>query len=205
MEELKGGGALEAEIREDARRKAERIIKQAEKDAEAARTEADKRSRAEISVMEGTMAKRGEAYRAEVLARLPLEKKRVRLSWIETALERELNAAMEALDDEEAADLVLARLEPAALSFKGAGASVLLRGLVAPALRAAMVSLFGGARIEEAVASKGADRGIEVESADGKLRFSASLRDIFGEFADSRRGELAAALVGGISTGKGAA
>jgi V/A-type H+/Na+-transporting ATPase subunit E len=205
MEEIKGGGALEAEIREDARRKAERIIKQAEKDAEAARTEAEKSSRAEISSMEAAMGKRGEAYREEVLARLPLERKRVRLSWIEAALEKELGAAMDALGDEEAGDLVLSRLEPAAPSFKGTGASVQIRGLPSPSLRAAVSSLFDGASIEEGPAANRAERGIEVKSADGLLRFSSSLRDVFGEFADSRRGELARALVGGISTGEGGA
>jgi|GEM_PF-621414 len=198
MEELKGGGALEAEIREDARRKAERALKQADKEAEAARADWEARSRAELAALEDASRKRAATYRDEVLARLPLERKRARLAWLDSLLGAELSAARDALPRADALGLLLSRLAPAAGAFAGGPASVVVRGFDRGTADAGIGALLPGAEVRYEAATPGA-AGIEARSADGATGFTATLDSVLREFAERKRGELARALVGELA------
>ncbi len=198
MEELKGGGALEAEIREDARRKAERALKQADKEAEAARADWEARSRAELAALEDAQRKRAATYRDEVLARLPLERKRARLAWLDSLLASELSSARDALQRADALRLLLSRLAPAANAFAGGRASVVVRGFDRGAADADIMALLPGAEVRYEEAAAGA-AGLEARSADGATVFTVTLDSALREFAERERGELARALVGDLA------
>jgi hypothetical protein len=86
MEELQSTEVLDREILEDARRKAQRILKAADEDAAASGKRWEKkiqRARAELT---GRFEERLETGRAEIMARLPLDRRRLALERIDRLL-----------------------------------------------------------------------------------------------------------------------
>jgi V/A-type H+-transporting ATPase subunit E len=200
MEEIRASDALENEIREDARRKAERILKQADRECQAMREEGTAKARAEAQAirLEGEAA--AEAYRREVSARMPLEMKRLRSSWMERCLRAELETAVRGLDLSTAEAFLLRRLEEAAASLvadKGAGpAKLRLRGNFSDEFARKASALLGGCHAERVEDAGTAEPALEAESGSGRVRFRASLASVLGELAEERRGDLAEALFG---------
>jgi hypothetical protein len=86
MEELRSTEVLEKEILEDARRKAQRILKTANDTASSSTDAWEKRTQRVIAKAKTRYAERLEQNRREIMARLPLDKKRSRLEQIEKFL-----------------------------------------------------------------------------------------------------------------------
>ncbi|MDR0387614.1 MAG: ATPase [Treponema sp.] len=86
MEELQSTEVLDREILEDARRKAQRILKTADETAASGTKRWEKKTERELKKVRDRYAARLEASRNEVMARLPLDKRRTRLAKIETLL-----------------------------------------------------------------------------------------------------------------------
>jgi vacuolar-type H+-ATPase subunit E/Vma4 len=86
MEELQSTEVLDREILEDARRKAQRILKTADETAASGTRKWERKTERELKKVRDRYAARLEAGRNEIMARLPLDKRRTRLSKIETLL-----------------------------------------------------------------------------------------------------------------------
>ncbi|MDR2404433.1 MAG: ATPase [Spirochaetaceae bacterium] len=91
MEELRSTEVLDKEILEDARRKAQRILKAADDAAVQAAATWEKKTKAVIAKAKKRYATKLEENRNEIMARFPLDKWRCRLAQIETFL----NTAMD--------------------------------------------------------------------------------------------------------------
>lgn len=91
MEEIRSTEALDREILEDARKKADRILKAAEQRLESDKEAWKKKTESDLAELERLHVQRVEKHRQEVMARLPLDKRRARAE----RSERILNGAME--------------------------------------------------------------------------------------------------------------
>ncbi|GAB1481706.1 hypothetical protein MASR2M78_05210 [Treponema sp.] len=78
MEELRSTEALDREILEDARKKADRILKNSETAKKLVIETWHKKKKDDIAALEKKSNKRIAAQRSEILARLPLDKRRSR-------------------------------------------------------------------------------------------------------------------------------
>ncbi|MDR0472588.1 MAG: ATPase [Treponema sp.] len=101
MEELRSTEVLDKEILEDARKKAYKIIKSAD-DAVAVQTRRwEKKIQKAIKEIKNTYSLRTEKMKEEILARLPLDKRRIRSESSETLLKKALESFLVNLSKEE--------------------------------------------------------------------------------------------------------
>ncbi len=204
MEELRSTDILDREIREDARRKAERALSASE--AECAKIASDFASRLEAD----KAAKRTEyaealaAYERDVAAAIPLEKERRLVSFIDSEVRSALNARLADLGPSGRLSLygrLLSRYSP---RFQGARVRVFASGFAPAEAQAVAARAFGPDRVissepldPERAARAGCSDGLIVEAEDGSVSCRASIEEIRDTILDSRRQELAEALFGG--------
>ncbi|MDR1411714.1 MAG: ATPase [Spirochaetaceae bacterium] len=86
MEELQSTEVLDREILEDARRKAQRILKAADEEAAASEKQWEKKTRKAMAELERRFDERLETGRTEIMARLPLDRRRLALERIDRLL-----------------------------------------------------------------------------------------------------------------------
>lgn len=86
MEELRSTEVLDKEILEDARRKAQRILKTADETTASGTKRWERKTERALRGVRERCTARLEASRSEIMARLPLDKRRIRLAKIETLL-----------------------------------------------------------------------------------------------------------------------
>jgi len=86
MEELQSTELLDREILEDARKKAHRILKAAEDTIKAKSAEWEQKLSASLAELEEKYTKQGRLAADEIMARLPIDKRRTKAKQIETSL-----------------------------------------------------------------------------------------------------------------------
>jgi len=86
MEELQSTELLDREILEDARKKAHRILKTAEETIKAKSAEWEDKLSASLTELEKKYAEQGQFAADEIMARLPIDKRRTKAKKIETLL-----------------------------------------------------------------------------------------------------------------------
>lgn len=198
MEEIVGSEAIQAEILEDARKKAERILEEAE--AEAARNLAETEAKAASIVEE--ILKTGEAksarYRMETMARFPLEKTRMRSVFVDARLREAASAYVSALSEERIAALAEAMLAKGASFLAGKAVILRRKGLGGKAAGEIAARTLGSAlSLELAEDPSLPAPGLVAASRDGGVTLKATMDLVEGELLDRRRGELAKALCAG--------
>jgi vacuolar-type H+-ATPase subunit E/Vma4 len=110
MEELQSTDVLDKEILEDARKKAQRILKTAGDTIAASRTKWEKRIRKDIEKLKQSFAGRAEKARDEMMARLPLDKRRIYTERVESHLQTSMNSYLKSLPREKLLSLLEAEL-----------------------------------------------------------------------------------------------
>ncbi len=209
MEELRSTETLDREIRDDARRKAEKILKDA--DAECVTIAATVASRIAVtrSEKEKIAAENLAHYRSDAESRLPLEKERLIASFIDSSVRAALDAWFEGIG----ADRRLALYESLLARYKTvlagkrvnvscAGYSIDAVGaLVARALApvsAAPLSAPPVVLLEKAEAARaGFSDGFVIETEDRAVLCRATREELLRGILEDWRQELAESLFGG--------
>jgi vacuolar-type H+-ATPase subunit E/Vma4 len=212
MEELRSTDALDREILEDARKKAARALKDAEKNAREAEETWAAKLRTDIEDLERRHRQRIEAKRRELFARLPLEQRRLRAERSQRVLNAQMDAVLGAIDRPAMLELLRRRLSLRAAAFDSEAATARYAGLdaaeVQAMLSAALPAAFtvGGCRIELDAGNARAARlpterlaaerrpSLVVENEDVVVRVGTA--EIGEELLSEKRAELAAALLG---------
>jgi vacuolar-type H+-ATPase subunit E/Vma4 len=195
MDELRSSDALEREIRDDSRKKAEKILRQSDEDMLTIGKASQERAEREILLLKERYLQKRESFRAQTLSRLPLEKKRKRIEWAEKRLEAALSRSIAEMDGAKLLGVFLPGLARCADSFSGGGCAVSVSGFDPEAVAAGLSGLLPGFSRKALASAQGA-RSLRVESADGRVAFSmdeGSVRDLM---ADKYRLELSQALLG---------
>ena len=201
MDILKTSDALESQILEDARTKARRIRKAADKECEVIRAEAERKSREEVRTVEEGSEQEIAALRQELTSSLPLDFMRTRLAYIQGAVDRALNDIFEALPAGELDRLIGKMLARAAYAFTGAHLIISCAGMSAEQAQRVVAGSIPGAVVDEVrqlskEEAAAAGKGILVSTSDKSRRFRGTLNEMKILLLEEYREELVTALLG---------
>ena len=196
MEEIRGTEALEREILEDARKRADRIIRKAEENARLLGAQTEQRIKEAKAALLSEYQIKKKTAELEMLSRLPLEKARLDILYRDEMLRKALQEALASMNPRLFGLWCVKRLACQAELVRKTPAKVLVHGLDSETMRD-IGALFGQGSdisIEEAPTMK--VRGLIVEPMDASYRISITENDLLEWLLDEKRGELAAALFG---------
>ncbi|HPN04110.1 MAG TPA: hypothetical protein PLH76_08835, partial [Rectinema sp.] len=191
MEEIRGTEALEREILEDARKRADRIIRKAEENARLLGAQTEQRIKEAISALLSEYRIKKRTAELEMLSRLPLEKARLDILYRDEMLRKALQEALASMNPRLFGLWCVKRLVCQVELVRKSPAKVLVHGLDSETMRD-IGALFGQGSdisIEEAPAMK--VRGLIVEPMDASYRISITENDLLEWLLDEKRGELA--------------
>jgi vacuolar-type H+-ATPase subunit E/Vma4 len=197
MEEIASTDALEKEILEDARKKGEKILRDGEAEAARIRSEFEGRSASALAALAEDFRSRTERYEGENLARLPLERGRLKATYIDRLLGAAMEYYLAALPADKVAGLVGGLLARAAGLVGDSRVTVGYKGMDEAAARSLVSANLPEARVLSSAKDEGLPAaGILVVSEGGRLSVRATM-DLVGErLLDEHRGELARTLCG---------
>lgn len=195
MEEIASTDALEKEILEDARKKGEKILRDGEAEAARIRSEFEGRSASALAALAEDFRSRTDRYEGENLARLPLERGRLKATYIDRLLGAAMEHYLAALPADKVAGLVGGLLARAAGLVGDTRVTVGYKGMDEAAARSLVSANLPRARILSCAKDEGLPAaGILVVSEGGGLSVRATM-DLVGErLLDEHRGELARTL-----------
>lgn len=197
MEELASTVVIEGEILEEARKKGERVLRDAEAEVKRLAAEAESLEAAELASLEQSFETRIKNHRLENAARLPLDKARMRISFLDRRLREGTEAYLAGLKAPARAALIAGLLSRAAELVGRSDLSVVARGL--SEAEAASILATGlpacGMKVFASSLSLVAE-GLEIETIPPRVKVRATLDLVTDSLLDERRGELSAALEG---------
>ncbi|MDR1353274.1 MAG: ATPase [Treponema sp.] len=204
MEELQSTEVLDREILEDARRKAQRILNAADEEAAASEKVWEKKTRKAMAELKQRFDEKLETGRAEIMARLPLDRRRLALERIDRLLREAAASYLRSLDREKLLGILARELDERAGEAKvGTGDKAAFKaayrflsqdeadGLVKKAFPEKTFTLKEG---DAAYIRAGSFPGIVADF--GTVRISVSADAAVETLLSEKRGELAAALLG---------
>lgn len=204
MEELRSTEILDREIHEDARKKAEKILKAA--DAECGRILSESDSRFDAVKKEKISAydSRLEAYKQDEESTIPLEKQRRLVSLIDSSVRKALLDWFEGIGKDRRLALYRSKLERYVPNLGTARVRIREIGYAEGDITALVNETAGQGRIQEIqVLTEAQARvagfadGLLVETADRSVLCRVTRSEIFEELLSVKRQELAEALFGG--------
>ncbi|MCX7788810.1 MAG: V-type ATP synthase subunit E [Spirochaetes bacterium] len=191
MEEIRTSEKLEQEILEDARRKAERILKGAEKSIGEIEAEWKKKEDAFLADMEKELEERKKRIQQEISSSIPLEMKRMELRILNEKFETFLQKFFEELTDEEFTSLIRSRLAQVGSFFQGKPLFLMYNGL--SQVESLVRSILPGISIVS-IKKGGPPRGVRIQSEDGTVQYRITVTELMEEVIQRYRREVFEAL-----------
>jgi V/A-type H+-transporting ATPase subunit E len=203
MEELRSTEILDKEIQEDARKKADRILKNADSDAARIASDVQTRIAAARQEREAACKKRIEAGQRDADAAVPLEKERFLVSFEDKAIMTAIEEYYAALPEKKQLALIRNLLKQFKGILNGKQGNLCFNGFTEKAIRKLIQDELGTSfilsmtEIEDThAAEKEVYRGMVIETGDGSIRCRVTIPEIFAAVIDSNRYELVEALFG---------
>ncbi len=197
MEEIVSAEAIKSEILDDARKKAIRLREEAEEESAKAISAMEKKAGEVVSEIVRSSKVSSARFRMETMAHLPLERTRMRATFVEKALREALDAFMEALPEERVAGLAESMLRGGAAFLSGKEIAIGRKGISEDAARATAARAFpGGATPGFSEDPSIPARGLVATARDGSVVLRATMDIIEEKLLDDSRSELATALCG---------
>ena len=204
MEELRSTEILDREIQEDARRKAEKILKSVDAECASIASGVGRRVEETRRQKETEYARRAEAYRRDAESTLPLEKERARVSFIDTAVNGALGSWFDGIGPDRRLSLYAGLLEKYRPALAGKKIRASFSGYRADGIRLLVERVFGKDSIESVEeispeqnrAAQFSD-GILIEASDRSVLCRATREELRSVLLSEQRQELAEALLGG--------
>jgi vacuolar-type H+-ATPase subunit E/Vma4 len=195
MEEIVGAEALRAEILDDARKKAGRLIEEAEEECSRTLAAAAARAGAAVADISSRSESGSRRFRRETMARFPLERTRMRTEFADRRLREAMEALFSSLDEERVASLAESLLARGASFLSGRSVFLSRKGLSEEAARAIAGRCLADAssleiREDESLPAPG----LLARAGDGGLLLRATLDLVEERLLDESRGELVRAL-----------
>ncbi len=196
MEEIRGTETLEREILDDARKRADRIVRKANDEVAALRAQADKRIKEALDVLAQEYSLKRQHAEQDLRSRLPLEKMRLDIEYRDAHLREVTQGAVASLKPAILGQWCVARLSRHAELIQNSSVKVAVRGLDAGSIGAIRALFSKGSTSELIEDATMKARGLIVEPADGSYHISITETELTEWLLDEKRGELAAALFG---------
>lgn len=205
MEEFRSTEILDKEIQADARKKAEKILAKADVDCALLLEEVSGRIEKAKKELEDKYSLKIAAFEKDLSATLPLEKERFLVSFIQSSIEKAINAYLVKLSDEEKIDLVLKKSVKIEDVLKSKKLNALYYGFQESLVKKTVGKKFNLISVKETEFNKMiiendlgiTDRkGIILESEDKAIRVRMTLSEVISQIQDKYRAELYSALFG---------
>ena len=205
MEEFRSTEILDKEIQADARKKAEKILAKADVDCALLLEEVSGRIEKAKKELEDKYSLKIAAFEKDLSATLPLEKERFLVSFIQSSIEKAINAYLAKLSDEEKIDLVLKKSVKIEDVLKSKKLNALYYGFQESLVKKTVGKKFDLISVKETEFIKMiiendlgiTDRkGIILESEDKAIRVRMTLSEVISQIQDKYRAELYSALFG---------
>ena len=199
MEEFRSTEILDKEIQADARKKAEKILAKADVDCALLLEEVSGRIEKAKKELEDKYALKIAAFEKDQSATLPLEKERFLVSFIQSSIEKAINAYLAKLSDEEKIDLVLKKSVKIEDVLKSKKLNALYYGFQESLVKKTVGKKFNLISVKETEFNKMiiendlgiTDRkGIILESEDKAVRVRMTLSEVISQIQDKYRAEL---------------
>jgi vacuolar-type H+-ATPase subunit E/Vma4 len=197
MEELQSTEVLDREILEDARRKARRILKTADEEAAASEKVWEKKTQKARTGLTRRFEERLEAGRVEIMARLPLDKRRLALERIDRLLNEAAASFLENAGREKLLGILERELCERSAEIAGHDKDtfkVVYCSLSRDEAEGLVKRAFPNSALNLEEGRAGRFPGIMADS--GAVRVSVSVDAAVKTLLSEKRGELAAALLG---------
>lgn len=205
MEEFRSTEILDKEIQADARKKAEKILAKADVDCALLLEEVSGRIEKAKKELEDKYSLKIAAFEKDLSATLPLEKERFLVSFIQSSIEKAINAYLAKLSDEEKIDLVIKKSVKIEDVLKSKKLNALYYGFQESLVKKTVGKKFNLISVKETEFNKMiiendlgiTDRkGIILESEDKAIRVRMTLSEVISQIQDKYRAELYSALFG---------
>ncbi|MGL4986732.1 MAG: hypothetical protein ACRC5H_06290 [Treponemataceae bacterium] len=202
MEELRSTKILDLEIQEDARRKADKILKNVDFESKNIQRNTDQRIEKERQEKKEKYQKQIETYRQDVEAKFPLEKGRFLVSYQNEQVEKIIATYVHNLGEEKQLSLLRDRLsrykdilqkQELIMTFNGFN-EVVLKKLVESENTAKIISSVQMSDVE--IENEILSLGMILETSDKKIKCRIIMKDIVEELLDKYRFELVSSLFG---------
>jgi vacuolar-type H+-ATPase subunit E/Vma4 len=197
MEELQSTDILDREILEDARKKALRILKTADDTARAKTAEWEKKTAAALDELVKKHAEHCRLAEADIMARLPTDKRRAKAEKIENLLRSAVEAWYAGLNRAEVLKMLKSELVKRTAQveeFVAAGQRLVrTSGLDRSEAEAILQAVSGNCVIEEVPSVHGFP---EIVLETGNVRVTSSIQKTVDYLLQERRAELIEALLG---------
>lgn len=208
MEELRSTEILDKEIEADARKKAEKILANADAECQKLLDAVDVRVKEAADAKKAFYEQKLAAFSANLDAAVPLEKERFLADFYARSVADALNAYLASLGAEKRLRLVLAKLEQAKAAFGSKNIRAAVYGFDVSAAKTALGALLGASLVscdaitfetsgEEAALLNDVHEGIILESEDRSVRSRLTTDQLVSELKDRYSAELATTLFGG--------
>ena len=203
MEEFRSTEILDKEIQADARKKAEKILAKADVDCALLLEEVSGRIEKAKKELEDKYSLKIAAFEKDLSATLPLEKERFLVLFIQSSIEKAINAYLAKLSDEEKIGLVLKKSVKIEDVLKSKKLNALYYGFQESLVKKTVGKKFDLISVKETEFNKMiidlgiTDRkGIILESEDKAIRVRMTLSEVISQIQDKYRAELYSALFG---------
>ena len=206
MEELRSTEILDREIQADARKKAENILKKAEKSCEDILNSVEKTILEAKKAKEDFYNKKLDSFTKNQDSSIPLEKQRIEVSFVQKSIIQNINKYLEALGEEKRMELIINQLENKKTAFDGKKMNAWVYGFdlskmkkkLTGALGKNLISCeateFGRISVEDENIEK--KEGVILESDDKSCRVRLTLSELIDGLFENHRKELCDALFG---------
>jgi vacuolar-type H+-ATPase subunit E/Vma4 len=209
MEELQSTDILDREILEDARKKALRILKTADEAARAQTAEWEKKTAQALDELGKKHAEQCRLAEADIMARLPTDKRRAKAEKIENLLRGAVDAWYAGLSRAEVLGMLKSELEKRTAQveeFSTAAGQQICASVLAPASILARISGLSRTEAEAILQAVSGNRVIEelpsvhgfpeIVLETGNVRVTSSIQKTVDYLLQERRAELIEALLG---------
>ncbi len=199
MEELRSTEILDREIQEDARKKAARMIADAEKQAEEIRSAVKERIQKAREERQSVYAAKEAAFKADAQAAVPLKQERFLAAYEDSAVTDAINEYIAGLNPAKKLELVKKLLAKYAPAFKNKKINAVVNGFDIKTIKDALEAEAGKGNVLSCEkAPKGENfEGCIIETEDKSVKCRATISELVNRIVDTDRYELAAALFGG--------
>lgn len=197
MEEIRSTKRLESEILEDARKKAARILQNAEAALEKSRKNWAEKQEQALTAMEQQYKTRIEKRRYEIMARLPLDKRRIRAERAEKLLNEAMQNYLQSLSRPKQIKLLQKELERIKAWIQGKPELIEYTGLTKAEAESLASVVYKDLPADILVQSASDEKSpgalfITTESLSARVSLSELARNLLSD----KRSELAEALLG---------
>ena len=213
MQELRSTEILDNEIRAEARRKAEKVLKRAEEECAQILAGVDKRIEEACAEKNEFYSKKLAAFEKDVTASVPLEKQRMSVSFVQKELIKAVNKYLEKLDEEKRLEMVLNSCDKAVFKDREFNAYVYgfdkdkagnkLQSVLGIKPLSVNQTEFNRTIIEDDIGLE-KNEGIILEATDKSMRCRLTLSQIVAGIMDKYRAQLTQALFDGNASFGGA-